>query len=819
MSNPGWPGWLKAAITIGVLVGGFALAQYFEGSTGNKTQKTPPSTSTPGAVRTSPQKSSSQPVQISYSDLIDKGTITHSGQTIEALLNKASKSQPSQSAEIYSELQPYLELFSFICNDIVVSVKSGDMMPYVNVVADYQTGSRQPGWAALFREGHYQLFVGNGKARLFLKGKSPLDLFNQHYNVIRHPLREALTTIGTDKMTVEVYAFKNDYPSRTISLDLNPHVLEVATNQLGPKSKALPLGDLADFFNQGITLEAAEIDGNADFYLYGTPSARQTLATRPQSLEDFAVVYRSMFHHGYNAPYISLDRHEDNRFAKVNFGGLLEDTRVGSVVLEADKLFKTMSTGLDPNTRSLIKGKITDTVPDFMTEDERGLKEVKDTETGHVQIRYWFYPDQIRSVTDGRIGVVERYQFMADAERMDSKVTLGRASRDTIDHLNRKFADYAQALPTYRELNTVGRMMAIARWIQESSARNQVDLDALLSVELSPFKTPRRTKKLLAITAEAYAGEGVEGNIRTRRKVYSLDAVLEGAKSSIGDSDILKLARRHFDKIKDPYLIPYEIQNSGNKIEKIKATLESLQTRIDRERMTLDRSNDFEIGRFNAMVDEFNSLREEHNNAVRSYNESGRDRQYSIRSIVSVGGGINLRPKSFAKPLQVLDSSPLIQRIRSSQIIIRSSPGTVDGKAKSSAKRNSEMGAIKRLPIPWKLVAEQSSGDLIKRRWTTSNQGSISVEVSSKTGYAQHQVTTKGYFIKTTVKPGRREVVVATSGYPAEIVATGDFSQGGTIILRRGKKIDRQISPLDISDVQQESKWVWSGKMKRSVPQ
>jgi hypothetical protein len=621
-----------------------------------------------------------------------------------------------------------------------------------------------------------------------------------------------MSKIGVDKMTVEVYAFENDYPSRNITLDLNPHVLEVAANQLGPKSKALPLTDLENFFNQGITLEAAEIDGNADFYLYGTPSVRQTLATRPQALEDFAVVYRSMFHHGYNAPYISLDRHEDNRYAKVNFGGLLEDTSVGSVVLEADKLFKTMSTGLDPNTRSLIKGKITHTVPDFVTEDERGLKEIRDTETGHVQIRYWFYPDQIRSATDGRIGVVERYQFIADAERMDSKVTLDRASRDTIDHLNRKFADYALALPTYRELNTVGRMMAIARWLQESSARNQVDLDALLSVELSPFKTPRRTKKLLALTAEAYVGDGVEGNIGTRRKVYSFDAVLEGVKPSIDDSDILELARRHFAKIKDQFLIPHEVQISGSKIEKIKATLESLQTRIDRERMTLDRSNDFEINRFNAMIDDFNSLREEHNNAVRSYNESGRDRKYSIRSIVSVGGGINLRPKDFAKPLQVLDSSPLIQRIRSSRNVIRSSPGTVDGKAKSAAKRNSEMDAIKRFSIPWKLVAEQSSGDLIKRRWTTSNQENISVAVNSKSGYAHHQVTTKGYFINTTVKPGRREVVVATSLYPTEIVATGDFSQGGVIILHRGKKIDRPMSQRDISDAPQESKWLRSGK-------
>ena len=799
MRNQSWPRWLKIAIVVGLLVGGFALTQFFEGS--NKPSLPPPST-----------KHESQWVRISYDDLIDKGTITHSGQTIGVLLDKISKSNPPQPPGILAELQPYLEPFSFICNDIVVSTKSDDVMPHLNVIADYPAGSKQPGWAALFREGHYQLFVGDGKARLFLKGKSPLDLFNLHYSVIRHPIREALATIGADKMTIEVYAFENDYPSRTISIDLNPHILEVTANQLGPKSKALPLADLADFFNREITLEAAEIDGKADFYLYGTPSARQAIATRSQSLQDFAVVYRSMFHYGYNAPYISLDRHEDNRYAKVNFGGFLEDTGVGSVVLEADKLFKTLSTGLDPNTRTLIKGKIIRTVPGFLTSAERELKDLRNTETGYIQIRNWFYPDQIRCATDGRMGVVERYQLLADAERMDSKVTLGRSQRDTIDHLNRNFANYARALPTYQELNTVGRMMAIATWLQQSPARNQVDLDALLAVELSPFQTPRHTRKLLALTAEASASQGAGGSMGSRQKVYSLDTMLKGVKPSIDDKDILELALKHFHNVKDPDLIPSGVQNAHGEIDRMKAQLEYLQTRIERERMTLDRSNEFEINRFNAMIGEFNSLRDAHNTAVRSHNESRQDRQYSIHSIVSIGGGINLRPKDFAKPLQIPESSPIIQRIRSSPEIIRSSPSKVAGTTKNAAKRTSETIVTRRLPRPWKLVDEQSAGDLIKRRWTTSSQGNMSVEANSKSGYIHHRVTTKGYFSETTVKPGRKEVVVATLGYPTEIVATGDFSQGGTVVLHRGKKIERQMLQNNTNEAPQRGKWVRSGQ-------
>ena len=799
-----WPNWLKISVAVGVLISGIALAVYFQDELSNNAQPQQSRLITQSATH------NSQLVRINYDDLIDKGTITHSGQTIGNLLNQIASTESPSSTIILSELQPYLEPFSFICNDIVTSAKTSDVIPYMNVVADYQAGSRQPAWAALFREGNYQLFVGNGKARLFLKGKNPVDLFNRHYSVVRHSLIEALTVIGADKMTVEVYAFQNDYPSRTITLDLNPHVLEVAVNQLGPKSKELPLADLADFFNQGIILEAAEITDKGDFYLYGTPSSHQTVATEPQSLEDFAVVYRSMFHCGYNAPYISLDRHEDNRYAKVNFGGLLEDTRVGSVVLEADKLFKTMSTGLDPNTRAFIKGKIISAVPDFMTSAERELHGVR--ELGTQETRYWFYPDQIQSATDGRFGVVQNYQFLAEAERMDVKVAISQAKRDTINHLNRNFTDYARALPTYQELNTVGRMMAIVRWIQESTARNQVDLDALLSVELSPFKTPKHTKKLLAITAAASASDGVDENIGSRRKVYSFDSLLESVDPSIDDKGILEIASMHFDKIKDPNLIPSDTSNTSRTLDRMKTRLESLKTQINLARRTVDQESDFEIDRFNAMIREYNSLKDVYSNAVRSYNESGQSR-YSINTIVSVGGGINLRPKDFAKPLQVKDSSPLIQRIRYSQEIVRSSPGNVPGATKNAAKSTNELAVTKRLPRLWKLVDEQSTGDLIKKRWTTSNQNKMSVEANSKSGYIHHWVTTKEYFSETTVKPGGKEVVVATSGYPNEIVATSaDFSRGGTVVLRRGKKIELITSQRLTKEAPQSGEWIRSGQ-------
>jgi LSD1 subclass zinc finger protein len=87
MRNQRWPRWLKIAIMIGLLVGGFALTQFFEGSIGDKGPSPKPSLSPPSV------KHESQWVRISYDDLVDKETITHSGQTIGVLLNKISKSK------------------------------------------------------------------------------------------------------------------------------------------------------------------------------------------------------------------------------------------------------------------------------------------------------------------------------------------------------------------------------------------------------------------------------------------------------------------------------------------------------------------------------------------------------------------------------------------------------------------------------------------------------------------------------------------------------------------------------------------------------
>jgi len=143
---------------------------------------------------------------------------------------------------------------------------------------------------------------------------------------------------------------------------------------------------------------------------------------------------------------------------------------------------------------------------------------------------------------------------------------------------------------------------------------------------------------------------------------------------------------------------------------------------------------------------------------------------YGTNTITSVGGGINLRPKDFAKPLRMPDS-PLIRIIRNSQEIIRSSPPGKGGTPRSLSRGSDETMAVKRSTTPGKAGSATQSP-----------------------GATRYRVTTKGVPGETTGRPGRSGVVVSNPAFQNEIIATGTFTPGGTIVLRKGKSINGRDS-------------------------
>jgi hypothetical protein len=711
-------------------------------------------------------------VAISYRDLVDMSVITHSGKTVGELIGLL---RGGRNASESGELQPFLETFSFVANEIVEAGQTSGGQPMVSAISEYPPGAPQPAWAALLREGRYQVFIGDGRARVFLQGQQPVGLFERDHGVIRHPLLAAMERGLHEQLQVEIHAFENDYATQTLRLDLAPLLRTVGVVDLQPKKTALPIAGLSRLLARAGALEAAEIDDAGQLRLYAHSGSGETLAKTPQTIADLAVVYRAVFYNGQNPPYISLDQHEDNRRAKVNFGGLLEDTHVGSVVLEADKLFKTLSTGLDPNSRTSVVASIRATIPAFQTSNERDLRDDQvSAGDGRQTIRFWFYPDKIRTVTDGTIAAVESCQFFADAERMGDERPLGAAQRETLAHLNTNFEEYAHRFVPFKELLTVGRLMAIVNWLHSSAAATRVDLDDLLGVELPAFETQRATNKMLAVSAVATSGEGLREE-RGEVTVVLLDSLLNQESPTVTDDDLLNRALAVADLRDREDLLPASViaarhahEVASNALNARSDQLERLGRRIDTDRTGLDRTNEAAVLAFNALVGRYEALRRTYNAEVEAFNaESDRlsATSTSMRTIASVGGGINLEPQSFAPPV-VAPQSPRLAAVR-----------------RAAARPNAPGSSLMRSE-----GTSNATSSVIDARWRPASLPSTTMS-EGPAGETMYRLRTPGYFVDAVVRPQGQPSTLATSQYPAEVIIEGSVQAGQTVVLRRGRPI------------------------------
>jgi len=341
-------------------------------------------------------------------------------------------------------------------------------------------------------------------------------------------------------------------------------------------------------------------------------------------------------------------------------------------VLEADKLFKSLSTGIDPNTHKLVKAKISKFVPNFLTEDERHLLE--NSGKGETQIRYWFYPDSIGTVTDGFIGAILTHRFLADVERMDIKVNVSNATRKTIDHLNQNFNQYERAENTFKELSTVGRIMALVNWLKGMNMDDRIELADLLSVKIPAFTTSKRTKKMLAVTTIAYPGNSnlTGRNIRDYTKVYYISRLLDLHNSSTSDNNFLKIAEDFYSQIDISELAPHrygEIQTAidyfGRLIKSNESKIESVKNEIHEREYTLNKYNSREVDRYNALINEYNTLLTSQKSYINNYNSKVSElnnMNISLKNITSIGGGINLHPGNF-KRISKNKNSPKLREV------------------------------------------------------------------------------------------------------------------------------------------------------------
>jgi hypothetical protein len=279
----------------------------------------------------------------------------------------------------------------------------------------------------------------------------------------------------------------------------------------GPSKEAAAVNwkSVAAFLQEGPTLEGAAVTKDGELVFIGSKREdNPTLEGHPVTLADLAVAYRAVFYAGHNNTYISLDRSPFPESVNVNFGGRLQDTRLGWVVLRCDLRFKTIGDGFDPATGNKVGDMTRQKISDFRTQQERRFSAPKKDRPQKESTRFWFYPDTVRIAvsTDGKQMRITSPRFKAAAEREVAVAASGEVAKEetppwtekAIAHFNDHYADFAKLFPEVGELDTAGRLLALFTWLRQYQTANNspFDLDALLDVELPACSTPRRRTQM-----------------------------------------------------------------------------------------------------------------------------------------------------------------------------------------------------------------------------------------------------------------------------------------------------------------------------------
>ncbi|MFO7956103.1 MAG: hypothetical protein R6X33_03280 [Candidatus Brocadiia bacterium] len=683
--------------------------------------------------------------------------------------------QLSARPELRGAAQPSLDGYSRLLQDVVEMTEGRDQLPHLDVTDNYPVGTAQPAWMAIFRSGPVRVFTDHaGHVRAFVCGQDPRKAYFEHYGVLRHCLAGLVEDDGSD-LQVEVYAFQNDFSRCELRLNRTPYVFAAHSFPIQEGRTPLDLQGLKTFFEAGGKLTGAHIDQEQGLVLFAEEGDKQTVAGERVSLADFAVAYRAVFHAGDNEAFVSLDPHQDATKVTVNFGGYLEHTRVGQVVLDADKRFKTITSGLDPDSLQDIRDYTTRFVPSFLTSTERELIGEFRPEEGWAGTRFWYYPDSVEIESDlgYQYARVANPQFTADAERSRDdfptpeaferfkQTALSPAIRDNIRHLNEHYTEYAAAFPELKELSTVARLMGICCWLRRAKARKRLDLDALLSVELPAHETSTERTQLVVTTGFTAAGNtnATAEMVRDSIGIRPLGADLERnvAEAFINVEQLARFLSRTAGRTPEDWRLFVGrarelIEEAGNKkvktlisnksdleafaetageaadfpfsepfrtleaqIQERQKKLDELKSRIETSRRRIERGNSTaaSVAAHNRLVDDYNQEAEKANAAVRRLEAI----ELRTRMVCEIGGGIDLGPDQFN--IRPVAESPQLDAFRDAARLA-GTEWTRVGQRRRWLRSASESGVGEfRNELPkstWESTGRFSEGDFTQER-------------------------------------------------------------------------------------------------------
>jgi hypothetical protein len=519
----GWNGALALLLTVAFLSCGFTLAQ------------------------------SPEWIDVDYGALVDRRELSHSGETVGALLDRLDgrplppRGERPSDHVAHALLDPLLEPYAFVLQDVLDRLLGAPDPPMIEVGSLWTPGQRQPAWVELLRARRF-LVEGDGTGRLRLclpaddldgdpstlaSAEAARHAYDRAWPVLRHVFAAERRRLGGDGndpigLRVAVHPYSHARERSSFRLGLVPLEVEVMDTRPDGLRPPLDLAAFAAFLAAGLQPEGGRLDDSGELRLLGSrDTTSSALLGRPLELGDLAVAYRTVFHGGLSEPFMSLDRGFSPQTSIVNYGGRLRDTDLGRVSLLCDIRFKTFSLGIDIVTGRDVREDVRQRLPGFLTHLERFSSDPSSAGVHAQQTRLWFYPDRVDLTVapQGDVLAMRRVRMSAASERIQGSTMTAGAGEDppwtraTVSMINESYDALTTFFPELSDLDHVVRLAASARPRRAPRAGTSRDthseaLPAAADLRRTASCGRRRTRRYV----RSGSGRGCAGSAGTSRR-------------------------------------------------------------------------------------------------------------------------------------------------------------------------------------------------------------------------------------------------------------------------------------------------------------
>lgn len=238
--------------------------------------------------------------------------------------------------------------------------------------------------------------------------------------------------------------------------------------------------------------------------------------------DDIAVLIRGIFQSRDYSIWLTIDPPASSVYQKiygeVKYGGLIQNTHIGSVLFESDRIMKCLSVGFDNRTAEPLElGNWSKSEFDFLAQ----ISVEQSVVQGQEWHRFWFTTEEAIVEIDhkektvrlkGPVLVVktERMQMVNGKLQSSFKPVKNTSSQMWTDHFNANFQKYAEIYPVLKELEAVARWSVLLMALRETG----VVITDLDMPEINYLKTSVRTPVITVVKEREVLEETSNGKIK-----------------------------------------------------------------------------------------------------------------------------------------------------------------------------------------------------------------------------------------------------------------------------------------------------------------